>query len=251
MPPVTFGLGNRRSPEARGPDRCKNGLTGPPPTSDDRAIMLIRRLFEARRLADLDARRVYDVFRASYEEETGAAWGEGKFLSRARGWTFHGDERGFVAVRRQRSGMKKLVGAAGDPRRVAAAMRELAAEGGPVWGAVSERLARASRRYGFVAPHTVVDGPLAIRALMSQVPPKVFGGVVPEVRRDGGLRLAYEDTGEAVKYLIGNKDYFAHVVGLPEARDALARLPGVGTFLRLIGVKPLTDIPAEDPNGAN
>ena len=213
--------------------------------------MLIRHLSEARRLSDLEASKVYDVFRASYERETGAAWGEGKFLSRARGWDFHGDERGFVAVRRQRSGMKKLVGAAGDPRRVSAAVRELAAGGGPVWGAVSERLARAGKRYGFIAPHTVPGGPMAIRARMSRVPPEVFGGAVPDVRRDGGIKLAYEDTGEAVKYLIGNKDYFARVVGLPEARDALARVPGVGAFLRLVGAEPPTDIPAEDANGAN
>ncbi len=213
--------------------------------------MPIRRLSEARKLADLDARSVYDVFRASYERETGAAWGEGKFLSRARGWGFHGDERGFVAVRRQRSGMKKLVGAAGEPRRVAAAMRELTAEGAAVWGAVSERLARASKRYGFIVPHTLPGGPMVIGALVSQVPPEVFGGAVPEVQRDGGIRLSYDDTGEAVKYLIGNKDYFAHVAGLPEARDALMRVPGVGAFLRLIGIKPPTNIPAEDRSGSN
>ena len=191
------------------------------------------------------------MFRASYERETGAAWSEGKFLSRARGWDFYGDERGFVAVRRQRGGMTKLVGAAGAPRRVAAAVQELVAGGGPVWGAVSERPARAGKRYGFIVPHTVPGGSVAVRALISQVPPEVFGGAVPEARRDGGIKLGCADTGGAVKYLIANKGYFTHVVGLPEVRGALARAPSAGAFLRLVGVEPPTDVPAEDPTEAN
>jgi hypothetical protein len=36
--------------------------------------MHIHDLFEAKSLCDLDADRLYDVFRASYEEQTGAAW---------------------------------------------------------------------------------------------------------------------------------------------------------------------------------
>ena len=88
------------------------------------------------------------------------------------------------------------------------------------------------------------------QALAEDAALEVRGREHPWVSR-GGIKLAHEDTGEAVKYLIGNKDYFAHVVGLPEARDALARVPGAGAFLRLVGVEPPTGIPAENPDSAN
>lgn len=199
--------------------------------------MYIRNLFEqSRRLDDFDIDKVYEIFRDSYMKETGQSWSKEKFISRARNWTFYGSEDGFVAVRIQRSGMKKLVGVAGNAKAVGAALQELISDGGPIWGAVSDRLARGAKRYGFIAPHTIIGGPTVIRALVGIIPPAVFGGYTPVVTKDGGLSIDYDDVGSTVKYMIGNKEYFKQLTGLPQAKEALLKVPGLGTFLKFIGV---------------
>ena len=91
-----------------------------------------------------DLQSFYNIFKTSYEKETGSSWGYDKLMSRARDWTFYGDEKGFVAVRVQASGMKKLVATAGDFRSVLKGFSELQSEGGPIWGAARASARRAS-----------------------------------------------------------------------------------------------------------
>lgn len=194
-------------------------------------------LMEGMRLDDFDdLDRLYAIFADSYKKETGVAWSKDKFLSRARGWVFYGDETGYVAVRPQRSGMKKLVAVAGDARGILKGLDELSAEGGPIWGAVSAPLAKMAKKRGMIVPHLVMGGPTVLKALVRTIPPEVFGGVTPTVEPDGGVALDYADTGRAVKYLIGNREYFAHALGLPQVKEALAKIPGVGMVLKLMGI---------------
>ena len=166
-------------------------------------------------LYDFDADRLYDVFKQSYDEATGASWSKEKFMQRARNWTFYGDETGFVAFREQASGMRKLVGVAGDTAGVVKGLKRLMDEGKPVWGAVSARLAAASKRFGLIAPHQYMGGPLVIKLIMASIPSSVFGGVKPVVNKDGGVTLDYDDTGSAVKYFVANKAYFAGLKDQP------------------------------------
>lgn len=136
-------------------------------------------------------------------------------MQRARNWTFYGDETGFVAFREQASGMRKLVGVAGDTAGVVKGLKRLMDEGKPVWGAVSARLAAASKRFGLIAPHQYMGGPLVIKLIMASIPSSVFGGVKPVVNKDGGVTLDYDDTGSAVKYFVANKAYFAGLKDQP------------------------------------
>lgn len=200
--------------------------------------MLISHIFESFTIDDTDPSALYSVFQGSYERATGASWDERKFRSRAQNWTFYGDEKGFVAVRQQRSGMKKLVAVAGERASIQKGMAELSAQGGPIWGAVTDQMARASKRYGFIAPHTYPGGPTFIKMLVRLIPAEVFGAHTVTVANDGGIQIEYGDVGQTTKYLIGNPAYFAFLTGMPQARDALAKVPGLGAFLRLIGVKP-------------
>jgi hypothetical protein len=188
-------------------------------------------------LYDADPDRLYDLFKTSYEDSTGAAWGRDKLLSRARNWTFYGDpDKGFVAVREQRSGMKKLVAVAGEPRSIMKGLAELQAAGGPIWGAVSEPLAMAAKKRGMIVPHTLMGGPFFIKALVKTIPAEVFGGYNPVVTKDGGIQFSYEDVGTVTKYLIGNKEYFLAALKIPQIQEAIAKVPGLSRVIRLMGL---------------
>jgi hypothetical protein len=132
--------------------------------------------------------------------------------------------------------MTKLVGVAGDPRSILRGLSELQQEAGPLWGAVSAPLAQMAAKRGLIAPHQYRGGAFLIRTLLAMVPASVFGGEKPEVTKDGGLVFNYSDTGPAVKYLIGNKSYFQKMMLVPEVKERLRTIPGVGMFLRLLGV---------------
>lgn len=179
---------------------------------------------------------VFQAFKRSYEEETGAAWSEGKFLSRARNWTFYGDDKGFVAVREQRSGMKKLVGVAGDPKSILKGLAELQADGGPIWGAVSAPLAQMAKKRGMIVPHLYPGGAFFIKALVKVIPSYVFGGYEPVVTKDGGVQFSYDDVGTHTKYLIGNKEYFVSALKLPGIVEKIKEVPGLMSAIRMMGL---------------
>ena len=185
---------------------------------------------------ELDPEHAYELFAKSYEKETGSCWSKDKFLDRARSWSFFGDENGFVAVRKQYSGPMKLVGVAGDPRSVVKGLTELEATGAPIWGAVSEKLCLIAKKRGMIVPHTFPGGPFFIRTLVATIPESVFGGIRPEVAKDGGIVFDYPDVGRAVKYLIGNKAYFMSAVKLPHIAEKIAQIPGLKMVLKLMGI---------------
>lgn len=189
------------------------------------------------RINDIEDRDAfYDVFKRSYEDQTGMAWSEDKLFSRARNWTFFGDEKGFVAVRVQNSGLKKMVAVAGDPRSIIKGIVELQASGGPIWGAVSAPLASMAKKRGMIVPHLVLGGPFVIKVLAKVIPPSVFGGHEPKVTKDGGLVFDYEDIGTTTKYIVGNKEYFSSLFKMPDMQAALKHVPGIKQFMQLIGL---------------
>lgn len=180
--------------------------------------------------------KLFGMFEKSYQQETGQAWSQPKFESRAQNWHFYGDEDGFVAVRPQRSGMKKLVGVAGSPKSIIRGIEDLKTEGGPIWGAVSSPLAAMAKKRGLIVPHLHFGGPTMIKMLLSQVPASVFGGVQPKIQPDGGIELDYPDVGKATKYLVVNKEYLKHLTGLPQVADKVKSSPVAKTFLKLVGM---------------
>lgn len=199
---------------------------------------LPQQIQESFSINEMDPEQAYRIFSKSYEDQTGASWSKDKFLSRATGWTFYGEpEKGFVAVRRQNSGMKKLVGVAGDPKAILKGLGELQQEGGAIWGAVSSDLAKMARKRGMVVPHLFPGGAFFIKQLVKFIPPHVFGGIEPKVSNDGGMVFDYGDVGPATKYLIGNKEYFTQAIKMPQIADKIASVPGLKAFLKLIGIK--------------
>lgn len=181
--------------------------------------------------------RLVASFRKSYEAQTGSSWAEDKIVDRARNWTFYGDEDGYLAVRVQASGMKKMVAVAGDPKSVLKGMKELQAEGGPIWGAVSGELATMAKKRGMIVPHLIPGGAALVKAMAAAIPSSVFGGVKPTVNDNGGVVLDYEDVGSTVKYFVGNKDYFQSALKLPLIASKISSVPGLKQVIGLLGLK--------------
>jgi len=100
---------------------------------------------------------IYEIFKKSYEGSTGTAFSKPHFLNRASDWTFFGvpptsgddPSSGFVAVRFQRSGLVKLTGVAGNPFSALRGFDLLSSGNYPIWGAVSESIAKMAERKGF------------------------------------------------------------------------------------------------------
>lgn len=167
--------------------------------------MLIQDLFEEYTNINLD--RAYELFTQSYTEHTGTAWSKQKFLSRARDWKFYGDDNGYVAVRPQRSGMLKLVGAAGNPRSVMKGMRELVDLKLPIWGMMSSELIPMAKKFGMIQPPGFV-----IKMLMKIIPSNVWGDVPITVNKDGSITFSYDDVGDATKFFIASPEYFSYML---------------------------------------
>jgi len=147
----------------------------------------------------------YEIFKNEYDKSTGTSWTYDKFMGRARNWEFYGDEKGYVAIRRQRSGLVKLVGMAGDNRSKLKGINDLISMNMPLWGMVSKDIKDIAVRRGMREPNF-----LERQVLKRSIPPEVLGGAeILEYQKDGGIKLQYPDVGVVVKYLVGTPEYYA------------------------------------------
>jgi hypothetical protein len=147
----------------------------------------------------------YEIFKNEYDKSTGTSWTYDKFMGRARNWEFYGDEKGYVAIRRQRSGLVKLVGMAGDNRSKLKGINDLISMKMPLWGMVSKDIKDIAVRRGMREPNF-----LERQVLKRSIPPEVLGGAeILEYQKDGGIKLQYPDVGVVVKYLVGTPEYYA------------------------------------------
>ena len=147
----------------------------------------------------------YEIFKNEYDKSTGKSWTYDKFMGRARNWEFYGDEKGYVAIRRQRSGLVKLVGMAGDNRSKLKGINDLISMKMPLWGMVSKDIKDIAVRRGMREPNF-----LERQVLKRSIPPEVLGGAeILEYQRDGGIKLQYPDVGVVVKFLVGTPEYYA------------------------------------------
>jgi hypothetical protein len=147
----------------------------------------------------------YEIFKNEYDKSTGSSWSRDKFMGRARAWEFYGDDNGYVAIRRQRSGLVKLVGMAGDNRSKLKGINDLVSMNLPLWGMVSKEIKDIAVRRGMREPNF-----LERQVLKRSIPPEVLGGAeILEYQKDGGIKLQYPDVGVVVKYLVGTPQYYA------------------------------------------
>jgi hypothetical protein len=150
----------------------------------------------------------YELFKDTYEKQTGTAWDFDKFKQRSANWEFYGDYNGYIAVRPQSSGYYKLVGSAGDFKSVIRGLNELLKENKPVWGMMTKDLADLLvKRYNFYIPPKALT-----KMLFKIIKSASFGDAQIKIEDDGGFMLNYEDTGESKKYFVANKNYYQELL---------------------------------------
>jgi GNAT superfamily N-acetyltransferase len=163
----------------------------------------------------IDINRAYGLFKREYEESTGQSWSFDKFQSRARNWEFYGDDNGYVAVRRQRSGFVKLVGMAGDNKSKLRGIQKLSQQGLPLWGMVSKEIKDIALKRGMREPNMIERAALKKAAGSGALGDAEILGFTS----DNGVKLRYPDVGDVVKYMVGTPEYYAKLRG--DAIDAV------------------------------
>lgn len=153
-----------------------------------------------------DKEKVYDLFSDSYMKSTGNSWSKDKFFSRASDWLFFGEKnKGFITVRRQRSGLNKLTGVAGDLKGVKLGIDELISTGEPIWGMADKKIVNVlEKKFNFIVPPAEI-----IKIMLPMIPKGVFGGADYTINDDGSVTFHYNDVGDANKFFFGNEPYFS------------------------------------------
>lgn len=175
------------------------------PSADERSWRLYHEMTQ-----QANPQRMYDIFKKSYEENTGSAWGPEEFARKSRKWIYFGDENGFISLRPQESGLWKLVGAAGNMKSIIKAFRQLNAMPYPVWGVVTPEIkdiAKKASGGNFTSAPEVV-----VRILAQKIPTGTLGGEINEIGQDGSLNITYQSAGDTVKFMVGNKNYWQWVL---------------------------------------
>ena len=164
--------------------------------------------FESMNPDNIDLNKAYEIFNREYLESTGKSWSKDKFLGRARNWTFYGDENGYVAVRPQRSGFVKLVGAAGSDKSKFKGFKELISENSPVWGMVDDRIASLLTKLGFRGPNKI-EMLIFNKLIKSDQFKDVLGGAEILNIKGSAVTLKYPDVGTVTKYFMGSPTYWS------------------------------------------
>jgi hypothetical protein len=179
-----------------------------------------------------EQKRLYDVFRDSYQKATGAAFDQDDFDWRASNWTFFGnapDDKnptrpvGGIAVRKQMSNnMFKLVASFGDFRSVLRGFDEFKSKHGndPTWGIVTPEIQKLVLKHDktFVALPGVV-----IKALESGIK-KLSGGEVQSVGLNGVMKVN-TPAGVMDKVFLANKAYVNWLLDSIKDPGNASRLP--------------------------
>ena len=159
----------------------------------------------------IDLDQAYELFSQEYLKTTGQTWSKDKFLSRARNWTFYGDDNGYVSVRKQNSGFVKLVGAAGNNKSKYLGFKQLIASGQPVWGMVSDDIKNMLLKMGFKMPNFIEK-----QFLKKLIDTNVLGDAKFErFEKDGGVTITYPDVGTVTKYFVGSPSYWKKLYASP------------------------------------
>ncbi len=168
----------------------------------NKAVTTIRESFKS---SDMDMPTAYEIFRTEYEKSTGISWSYEKFLNRSYNWDFYGDDKGFIAVRPQKSGFVKLVSVAGRDRSKYKGLKELMSTGLPVWGAVDVKVLSnlENKKVGYIKAT-----PLLVKILIKTVGKNMFGDANIVVNKDGTLNVTYSDIGTVTKVFIASPEYY-------------------------------------------
>jgi hypothetical protein len=167
--------------------------------------------FQFSNLTPEEQKTLYLAFEDAYTKATGGAWEEDRFLSRAHAWTFYGDISGGIAVRKQRSGLLKLVATYGDPMKIARGFKQFIQEeqGKPVWGAMTLNLVEMLERF---SKGDFKRAPAFLVKFLKPFVQRIFGDEIQGVNSNGALIVDVQGIGTFEKYMIGNRAYYEWLI---------------------------------------
>jgi hypothetical protein len=196
------------------------------------SISLAESVYTYNSLSDDEQKRLYDIFRDSYQKATGAAFDQDDFDWRASNWTFFGnapDDKnptgpvGGIAVRKQMSNnMIKLVASFGDFRSVLRGFDEFKSKHGndPTWGIVTPEILKLVTKHdkNFKALPGIV-----VKAMETAIK-KFSNGEVKSVGIDGSMQVS-TPAGIMKKMFLANIPYLRWLIDSVENPDNASRLP--------------------------
>jgi hypothetical protein len=202
-------------------------------------------------LSDDEQKRLYDVFRDSYQKATGAAFDQDDFNWRALNWTFFGnppDDKnptgsvGGIAVRKQMSNnMFKLVASFGDFRSVLRGFDEFKSKYGndPTWGIVTPEILKLVTKHD--KNFKVLPG-VVVKAMEGAIK-KFSNGEVKSVGLDGTMQVQ-TPAGMMKKVFLANVPYLKWLIDSVENPANASRLPVpqivlsplIGLIKKIIGI---------------
>ena len=137
-------------------------------------------------------------------------WTRDHFESRARNWSFYGDEKGYVTARYQNNkenpedSMFKLVGTAGSPKAQLKGFLELQKTGKAIWGVVTENIKDMAVRFGFITPSAD-----AMKVLKDFIPEGVqVSEMISGINDDGSVQVKMPNDQVINKFYIANDIYY-------------------------------------------
>lgn len=178
--------------------------------NENKLISLIKEeVFRYNELNSSEQNNLYNMFRSSYEKAVGNSWDRNKFDNKANGWIFYGDKTiGFVALRKQDSGLYKLTGVAGSLKGIFDELGDIVSQNVPIWGMMDEKLGRVMiKKYGFISSSGWIS-----KLLFKSIPSAVFGGSKYSINNDGSITMHYDDVGDSKKYFVANKEYYKYLL---------------------------------------
>lgn len=191
---------------------------------------------------DLDEdkqKELYEVFRDTYVQSTGASFDESTFDHKAQSWLFfgvppstEGRQCGGIAVRIQRSGMAKLVASFGNARGIMDGLKEMESEIGdlPIWGFMEKNMVGMLKR----ADHNFVElPPIVVKTMVGRI---ASTGTIPgyiKTNPDGSVKFD-TPSGEMDKYYVCNKEYVKWILEQAENHDVPIVLKGAIKLLKAL-----------------
>jgi hypothetical protein len=158
----------------------------------------------------------YQLFKKSYINATGGAWGKEKFIQKVKKWIMFGTPEGMIAVSKQADalGAIKVTACFGAPSGIVRGFDEFMskAHSEAVYALVDEKLS------GYLTKHQDMNiiPPLLMRNFSKEILSLVFKGPPGEPNEKGGISFDIQGK-KAVKYLVGNQAFFTTLLeNLPE-----------------------------------
>lgn len=138
-------------------------------------------------------------------------WTRPHFESRARSWSFYGDDNGYVTARYQNNkenpedSMFKLVGTAGSPKSQLKGFLELQKSGKAIWGVVTENIKDMAVRFGFITPSAE-----SMKVLKTFIPEGAQASeMISGINDDGSVQVNVPNSDQVItKFYIANDIYY-------------------------------------------